>query len=44
MFCTDACSFLSRFKAEVANVLESYVEKEDEYIKEVKQKLFLAGI
>lgn len=31
------CLFLLRFKAELANVLESFVEKEDEFIKQVMQ-------
>lgn len=34
---------LIRFKAEVANALESFVENEDEYIKQVTQKLFFTN-
>lgn len=38
MLCKDHYLFLFRFKAEVAKALESFVEKEDEFIKEVIQK------
>lgn len=31
----DPVSFLRRFKTEVAKALESFVEKEDEFIKQV---------
>lgn len=33
------CLYTSRFKSEVAKCLESFVEKEDEYIKQVLKTL-----
>lgn len=39
-YCLHLLLFIFRFKTEVANVLESFVEKEDEYIKQVMQKHF----
>lgn len=39
MTCFNCCFFVLRFKAEVEKVLGSFVEKEDEHIKEVRETI-----